>query len=130
MRRKQQDRLTRMDVDYQKRKEVTEFNKRRDERLKEAKERTAKKRLKRQKKKQKKQEKRIKLVTTKNIRRNKKLQRKIKTKTLVVTNEQNLRVSEYKLDVCLLISSRIRMLAMRANPTDIFTFVTDNSYQS
>ncbi|GJS32954.1 PRKR-interacting protein 1 [Tanacetum coccineum] len=61
MRRKEQDRLTRMDVDYQKRKEVTEFNKRREERLKEAEERTAKKRLKRQKKKQKKQEKRIKL---------------------------------------------------------------------
>lgn len=61
MRRKEQDRLARMDVDYQKRKEVTEFNKRREERLKEAEERTAKKRLKRQKKKQKKQEKKIKL---------------------------------------------------------------------
>ncbi|XP_071729955.1 uncharacterized protein [Rutidosis leptorrhynchoides] len=61
MRRKEQDRLARMDVDYQKRKEVAEFNKRRDERLKAAEERTAKKRLKRQKKKQKKQEKKLKI---------------------------------------------------------------------
>lgn len=61
MRRKEQDRLARMDVDFQKRKEVTEFNKRREERLKAAEERTAKKRSKRQKKKQKKQEKKMKL---------------------------------------------------------------------
>ncbi|KAL3614248.1 hypothetical protein CASFOL_042322 [Castilleja foliolosa] len=54
MRRKEQDRITRMDVDYQKRKELAEFNQRREERLKAAEERTAKKRLKRQKKKQKK----------------------------------------------------------------------------
>lgn len=58
MRRKEQDRLVRMEVDYQKRKEVAEFNMRREERLKAAEERTAKKRLKRQKKKQKKKEKR------------------------------------------------------------------------
>ncbi|EPS72684.1 hypothetical protein M569_02073, partial [Genlisea aurea] len=57
MRRKEQDRLARMDLDYQKRKQVTEFNKRREERLKAAEERTAKKRLKRQKKKQRKKEK-------------------------------------------------------------------------
>ncbi|KAA8536231.1 hypothetical protein F0562_028709 [Nyssa sinensis] len=57
MRRKEQDRLTRMDVDYQRRKEVAEFNMRREERMKAAEERTAKKRLKRQKKKQRKKEK-------------------------------------------------------------------------
>ncbi|KAI3805038.1 hypothetical protein L1987_27036 [Smallanthus sonchifolius] len=61
MRRKEQDRLARMDVDFQKRKQVTEFNKRREERLKATEERTAKKRLKRQKKKQKKQEKKMKM---------------------------------------------------------------------
>ncbi|KAF5814078.1 putative PRKR-interacting protein [Helianthus annuus] len=61
MRRKEQDRLARMDVDFQKRKQVAEFNKRREERLKATEERTAKKRLKRQKKKQKKQEKKMKL---------------------------------------------------------------------
>lgn len=61
MRRKEQDRLARMEVDYQKRKEVAEFNMRREERLKAAEERTAKKRAKRQKKKQKKKEKKIKL---------------------------------------------------------------------
>ncbi|XP_054800747.1 uncharacterized protein LOC129304926 [Prosopis cineraria] len=61
MRRKEQDRLARMEVDYQKRKEVAEFNMRREERLKAAEERTAKKRLKRQKKKQRKKEKRSKL---------------------------------------------------------------------
>ncbi|XP_058738781.1 uncharacterized protein LOC131610757 [Vicia villosa] len=60
MRRKEQDRLARMDVDYQRRKEVAEFNMRREERLKAAEERTAKKRAKRQKKKQKKKEKKIK----------------------------------------------------------------------
>ncbi|KAL5563586.1 hypothetical protein UlMin_033333 [Ulmus minor] len=54
MRRKEQDRLARMDVDYQRRKEEAEFNMRREERLKAAEERTAKKRLKRQKKKQRK----------------------------------------------------------------------------
>ncbi|CAI9781036.1 unnamed protein product [Fraxinus pennsylvanica] len=61
MRRKEQDRLARMDADYQKRKEITEFIQRREERLKAAEERTAKKRFKRQKKKQKKQEKKTKL---------------------------------------------------------------------
>lgn len=57
MRRKEQDRLTRMDVDYQKRKELAEFNARREERLKAADQRTAKKRAKRQKKKHKRNEK-------------------------------------------------------------------------
>ncbi|KAL4581168.1 hypothetical protein LXL04_017377 [Taraxacum kok-saghyz] len=61
MRRKEQDRITRMDVDYRKKKQVAEFNKRREERLKATEERTAKKRLKRQKKKQKKQEKKMKV---------------------------------------------------------------------
>ncbi|MED6159208.1 hypothetical protein PIB30_040230 [Stylosanthes scabra] len=61
MRRKEQDRLARMEVDYQKRKEVAEFNMRREERLKAAEERTAKKRAKRQKKKQRKKEKKMKL---------------------------------------------------------------------
>lgn len=60
MRRKEQDRLARMEVDYQRRKEVAEFNMRREERLKAAEERTAKKRLKRQKKKQRKKEKIVK----------------------------------------------------------------------
>ncbi|GMJ12831.1 hypothetical protein HRI_004952300 [Hibiscus trionum] len=60
MRRKEQDRLARMDADYQTRKEVAEFNMRREERLKAAEERTAKKRLKRQKKKQRKKEKKVK----------------------------------------------------------------------
>ncbi|EXB63680.1 hypothetical protein L484_027023 [Morus notabilis] len=57
MRRKEQDRLARMDVDFQRRKEVAEFTMGREERLKAAEERTAKKRLKRQKKKQRKREK-------------------------------------------------------------------------
>ncbi|KAM3291492.1 PRKR-interacting protein 1 [Capsicum chacoense] len=57
MRRREQDRLARMDVDYQKRKEIAEFNLRREEKLKAAEERTAKKRAKRQKKKQRKKEK-------------------------------------------------------------------------
>ncbi|KAL1296063.1 hypothetical protein HN51_056832 [Arachis hypogaea] len=61
MRRKEQDRLARMEVDYQKRKELTEFKMRREERLKAAEERTAKKRAKRQKKKQRKKEKKMKL---------------------------------------------------------------------
>lgn len=61
MRRKEQDRLARMEVDYQKRKELAEFNKRREEKNRTDEERTAKKRLKRQKKKQKKREKKIKL---------------------------------------------------------------------
>ncbi|KAG9135038.1 hypothetical protein Leryth_011552 [Lithospermum erythrorhizon] len=61
MRRKEQDRLARMDVDYQKRKEIAEFNMRREKRLKAAEERTAKKRLKRQKKKQRMKEKKTKL---------------------------------------------------------------------
>lgn len=57
MRRKEQDRVVRMDADYQKRKELAEFHMRREERMKAAEERTAKKRLKRQKKKQRKKEK-------------------------------------------------------------------------
>ncbi|XP_015892778.2 uncharacterized protein LOC107426968 [Ziziphus jujuba] len=61
MRRKEQDRLARMDVDYQRRKELAEFTLRREERLKAAEERTAKKRLKRQKKKQRKREKKSKV---------------------------------------------------------------------
>ncbi|GFY90031.1 hypothetical protein Acr_07g0002280 [Actinidia rufa] len=61
MRRKEQDRLARMDADYQKRKEVTEFNMRKEEKSRAAEERTAKKRLKRQKKKQRKKEKKTKL---------------------------------------------------------------------
>ncbi|EER92101.1 PRKR-interacting protein 1 homolog [Sorghum bicolor] len=60
MRRREQDRLARMDADYQKRKEMAEFELRREERIKAAEERTAKKRLKRQKKKQRKKEKRAK----------------------------------------------------------------------
>ncbi|CAN6230914.1 unnamed protein product [Urochloa humidicola] len=60
MRRREQDRLARMDADYQKRKAMAEFELRREERLKAAEERTAKKRLKRQKKKQRKKEKRTK----------------------------------------------------------------------
>ncbi|KAJ6804730.1 PRKR-interacting protein 1 [Iris pallida] len=63
MRRKEQDRVTRMDADYQRRKELAEFNMRREERLKAAEERTAKKRLKRQKKKQKKKEKKSKTTS-------------------------------------------------------------------
>lgn len=57
MRRKEQDRLARMDADYQKRKEIAEFNRRKEERVRAAEERTAKKRSKRQKKKQRKKEK-------------------------------------------------------------------------
>ena len=60
MRRREQDRLARMDADYLKRKEETEFQARREERLKAAEDRTAKKRAKRQKKKQKRTEKRTK----------------------------------------------------------------------
>ncbi|KAJ8761138.1 hypothetical protein K2173_001194 [Erythroxylum novogranatense] len=60
MRRKEQDRLARMDADYQKRKHLAEFNMRREERIKAAEERTAKKRLKRQKKKQRKKDKKMK----------------------------------------------------------------------
>ncbi|XP_028781168.1 PRKR-interacting protein 1-like [Neltuma alba] len=63
MRRKEQDRLARMEVDYQKRKELAEFTMRREERLKAAEERTAKKRLKRQKKRQRKKEKKSKSNT-------------------------------------------------------------------
>ncbi|KAF5448200.1 hypothetical protein F2P56_028756 [Juglans regia] len=61
MRRKEQDRISRMDADYQRRKEVAEFHMRREERMKAAEERTAKKRLKRQKKRQRKKEKKSKL---------------------------------------------------------------------
>ncbi|KAJ8572395.1 hypothetical protein K7X08_008906 [Anisodus acutangulus] len=57
MRRREQDRLARMDADYQRRKEIAEFNLRKEEKLKVAEERTAKKRAKRQKKKQRKKEK-------------------------------------------------------------------------
>lgn len=57
MRRKEQDRIARMDADFQRRKELAEYSMRREERLKAAEERTAKKRLKRQKKKQRKREK-------------------------------------------------------------------------
>ncbi|XP_059313979.1 uncharacterized protein LOC132598994 [Lycium barbarum] len=57
MRRREQDRLARMDVDYQRRKEIAEFNLRREEKLKATEERTAKKRARRQKKKQRKKEK-------------------------------------------------------------------------
>ncbi|EES15636.1 hypothetical protein BDA96_08G031700 [Sorghum bicolor] len=60
MRRREQDRIARMDADYQKRKEMAEYELRRVERLKAAEERTAKKRLKRQKQKQRKKEKRAK----------------------------------------------------------------------
>lgn len=44
------DRLARMEVDYKRRKEISEYNQRRDERLKVAEERTLKKRLTRQEK--------------------------------------------------------------------------------
>ncbi|XP_006298482.2 PRKR-interacting protein 1 [Capsella rubella] len=64
MRRREQDRLTRMDIDYNKRLKMAEFTIRREEKLKAAEEKTSKKRLKRQKKKQKKQEKKIKPNTT------------------------------------------------------------------
>ncbi|KAK9690941.1 hypothetical protein RND81_09G165100 [Saponaria officinalis] len=57
MRRREQDRLSRMEADYQRRKEVAEFEMRREQRLKATEERTAKKRAKRQKKKQKKKQK-------------------------------------------------------------------------
>ena len=60
MRRKEQDRLARMDADYQRRKEIAEFNMRREERMKAAEEQTEKKRLKRQRKKQRKNEKKMK----------------------------------------------------------------------
>ena len=61
MRRKEQDRLARMDADYQKRTEVTEFNMRKEEKNRAAEERTAKKRLKSKKKKERKKEKKTKL---------------------------------------------------------------------
>eukprot|EP00897_Mesotaenium_endlicherianum_P009145 jgi/Mesen1/8259/ME000445S07408 len=54
MRRHEQDRLIRMEIDYKKRKAESEFEKRRAEMLKEAEERTAKRRNKRLKKKEKK----------------------------------------------------------------------------
>eukprot|EP00898_Chlorokybus_atmophyticus_P003181 jgi/Chlat1/3864/Chrsp26S04152 len=54
MRRKEQDRLRRMDVEYKHRTEEEQFQKRRLDKIKEAEERTAKKRAKRQKKKDKK----------------------------------------------------------------------------
>ncbi|CAI5968990.1 unnamed protein product [Closterium sp. NIES-65] len=53
MRRHEQDRLMRMEADYNKRMEEKRFQQRREQRLKEAEERTAKKRAKRQKKKEK-----------------------------------------------------------------------------
>jgi type II secretory pathway component HofQ len=52
-----------MDADYLKRKEESEFQARREERVKAAEDRTAKKRAKRQKKKQKRMEKRSKAHT-------------------------------------------------------------------
>ncbi|CAL1388682.1 unnamed protein product [Linum trigynum] len=58
MRRKEQDRVARMEVDYLRRKEEAEFSMRREERLKAEEEQRAKKRAKRQKKKQKKKERR------------------------------------------------------------------------
>ncbi|GAB2279453.1 hypothetical protein Dimus_014092 [Dionaea muscipula] len=61
MRRKEQDRLARMDADYQRRKDMAEYQLRREERARTAEERTAKKRLKRQKKKQRRKEKRKKV---------------------------------------------------------------------
>ncbi|AEC06380.1 hypothetical protein AtNW77_Chr2g0232581 [Arabidopsis thaliana] len=64
MRRREQDRLTRMDIDYNKRLKMAEFTIRREEKQKAAEEKTSKKRLKRQKKKQKKQEKKQKPNTT------------------------------------------------------------------
>lgn len=60
MRRREQDRLARMDADYQRRKELAEFTMRREERMKAAEEQTEKKRLKRQRKKQRKKEKKMK----------------------------------------------------------------------
>lgn len=54
MRRREQDRVHRMEIDYQKRTAEREFLQRREERLREAEERTAKKRALRQKKKEKK----------------------------------------------------------------------------
>uniref|UniRef100_A0A0C9RIK3 TSA: Wollemia nobilis Ref_Wollemi_Transcript_15931_769 transcribed RNA sequence n=1 Tax=Wollemia nobilis TaxID=56998 RepID=A0A0C9RIK3_9CONI len=57
MRRREQDRLSRMDVDYERRKELAEFNAKREERIKAAEERTAKKRAKRQKQKEKRRQK-------------------------------------------------------------------------
>jgi hypothetical protein len=54
MRRREQDRLARMEVDYQKRTAEREFLQRREERLRAAEDRTAKKRALRQKKKEKK----------------------------------------------------------------------------
>jgi hypothetical protein len=42
MRRKEQDRLARMDADYQRRKEMAEFTMRREERMKAAEEHTVK----------------------------------------------------------------------------------------
>ncbi|KAG6541795.1 hypothetical protein Mapa_016808 [Marchantia paleacea] len=58
MRRREQDRLSRMELDYIKRKEETEFLARRDERIRAAEERTAKKRARRLKKKENKRAKR------------------------------------------------------------------------
>ncbi|OWM87104.1 hypothetical protein CDL15_Pgr027039 [Punica granatum] len=49
MRRKEQDRLARMDVDYLKRKDMAEFIRSREERLKAAQDRTVQMRLKHQK---------------------------------------------------------------------------------
>ncbi|KAL2642335.1 hypothetical protein R1flu_009922 [Riccia fluitans] len=58
MRRREQDRLIRMELDYQSRKEEAEFQARREERIRAAEERTAKKRARRLKKKEKKRAKR------------------------------------------------------------------------
>lgn len=61
MRRREQDRLSRMEADYLKRSAEHEFLQRREERIIAAEERTAKKRAKRQKQKEKKKLKKSKL---------------------------------------------------------------------
>eukprot|EP00249_Psilotum_nudum_P000944 c13164_g1_i1 orf=499-1026(-) len=64
MRRKEQDRLARMELDFEKRKEEAEFLARREARIKAAEERTAKKRAKRQKAKERRQQKRKRVETS------------------------------------------------------------------
>ncbi|TKY50971.1 PRKR-interacting protein 1 [Spatholobus suberectus] len=90
MRRKEQNRLARMEVDYQRRKELAEFNMRREERIKAAEERTAKKRAKRQKKRQRKKEKKIKL-NAENSRKRKKIPQGMET--LITMRRQHLETS-------------------------------------
>ncbi|KAH8948503.1 hypothetical protein BDL97_11G097200 [Sphagnum fallax] len=62
MRRREQDRLARMEADYLQRTTEQEFQKRREERNRAAEERTAKKRAKRQKKKEKQKQKKSRLA--------------------------------------------------------------------